>query len=81
MTPILNTTKVQDHVLVSIEPGGYISFLCSAQPKMELRSYELPRICPVCRHIKPIKMGVLETVDPADMEQYSYEDATPWVTR
>lgn len=76
------TSKHEDHIIIGIEPRGYIHFVCAKQPKMELRSYEAPRICPICRTISPIKMGVLETTEIQESAFKSDEiDDKKWVTR
>lgn len=38
-------------------------FVCSAQPAMEIMTFEEPRVCPVCRMNKPIKMGEIQGVE------------------
>lgn len=51
-----NTEKAQrwNHTITRVETS-YMGFVCSAQPKMELLTAEIPKRCPVCREIKPIK--------------------------
>ena len=48
---------------ISKTEGGAIYYVCSAQPKTELKSPGVPKRCPFCREINPIKMGVEEGVE------------------
>jgi hypothetical protein len=89
------TLREMEHVILRVEPGGYIHFACSKQPRLELRSFEAPKICPICRHINPIKMGglvqeYLETVEPREVAtanallttlDESPADDAEWVTK
>lgn len=49
-----------EHIITKVSGSGSIFFICSAQPKMELQSHFVPKICPVCRTINPVEMGVVE---------------------
>ena len=76
-------SKASDHIITKMDPREYVDFVCPAQPKMELRSYQLPRLCPVCRRTDPIKMGVIEISDQPDVDRLNAQpefDEPNWVT-
>jgi hypothetical protein len=43
-----------EHIIIRVEKL-YFSFVCGAQPKMELLAADAPLRCPVCRALHPFK--------------------------
>lgn len=52
--------QTDDHTLTRMERGRYVYFTCPAQPKMEIVSFDLPLTCPVCRALRPVRLGTDE---------------------
>jgi phage FluMu protein Com len=79
---MIHFSKQNDHMITSIEPRGYIHFVCPEQPTMEFRSFELPKRCPICRRVNPIKMGTVEYVESENWEdETETNDDRKWVTQ
>ena len=53
-------TGPKTHTLIRVERQRYVAFVCSRQPLMEFFSCDVPKRCPICRQINPIKMGTVE---------------------
>lgn len=55
--PYENHVFTHDIITVGFPSEGYLTFVCSSNPKRELIAYERVTKCPFCRAHNPLKEG------------------------
>jgi hypothetical protein len=48
-----------EHKVTGVKRGEYIYFTCPRLPKAEFQSHGMPKRCPVCKIMYPIKQALL----------------------